>query len=171
MKSAILAAARTVLIRHGLPDWTVERIAAEAGCAKGLVIYHYRSRDQLLVELASALHGDRHGRRTGALARGGTAGLDALWTALREEVAGGEFAAWLGLAALPAGPARDAVRPTPRELLRLEAAAGSALGVDTAGSGALIAAALDGVQLALHAGHPEPGVREAYHRFWLGLIS
>jgi len=55
MKDAILGAAIEVVALHGLNNWTVEEVANRARCAKGLVNYHYRSKQDLLVQVAETI--------------------------------------------------------------------------------------------------------------------
>ena len=171
MKAAILDAARAVLVRHGLPDWTVEKIAETAGCAKGLVIYYFRGRDALLEQVAGIVREDRQRLRIEALSVGGTRALDELWEALRNEVQSGDFGAWLGLTALPPGAVRHAASSTSAELAALGAAAAHALDLSRDPGGILLDATLSGYQMALHARQDEATVREAYHRFWLSLLE
>jgi AcrR family transcriptional regulator len=48
LKGRILTAAAAQLCRLGANRVTLESVAAEAGCAKGLVHYHYRSKSKLV---------------------------------------------------------------------------------------------------------------------------
>ena len=48
-KERILAAAFTVLSRQGYENTSIKDIAEEAGVAQGLVHYHYKSKEQLVV--------------------------------------------------------------------------------------------------------------------------
>lgn len=50
-KERILEAAFTVLSRQGYENTSIKDIAEEAGVAQGLVHYHYRSKQQLVVEV------------------------------------------------------------------------------------------------------------------------
>ncbi len=50
-KAAILRAAREVFARRGYHGASVERIAGRAGVAKGTVFLHFKSKENLLVEL------------------------------------------------------------------------------------------------------------------------
>ena len=53
MKLRIVEASERVLIEQGLEGWTVEGVAREAGCAKGLVHYHHRTKGALLIATPS----------------------------------------------------------------------------------------------------------------------
>ena len=82
MKDEILGAAIEVVALHGLNNWTVEEVANRAHCAKGLVNYHYRSKNDLLARAAETIRDDRCARRLAAVQRRGTAALDRLWQTL-----------------------------------------------------------------------------------------
>src|SRR5262249_15764986 len=99
MKDVILGAAIEVMALHGLNNWTVEEVANRAHCAKGLINYHYHSKQALLQCAAETLRDDRSARRLAAIQTSGTRALDRLWTALSEEVDSGWFAAWISLLA------------------------------------------------------------------------
>lgn len=169
MKDDITIAAVAVLIRDGLQKWTVDRVAAEAGCAKGLVAYHHGSKKKLLAAVAVELGRTRSTRRLTALSGAGAEALDRLWQALTAEVRSGEWAAWLALAAEP-----DLASPPESEATigALSSAVGRVLDVPTLTpeDSRLVLAALDGFQLALHLGANEEGVRESFHRLWLALL-
>ena len=174
MKRRLLDTAARTLVRAGLDGWTVEAVTRDAGCAKGLVHYHYRSKSELLAAVAESLARASHHRRVEAL-RGaaGAEALDALWTILSREVTSGEFTAWLGLLGLPDPRVRQSMRPTPGDSGEISLAAAAALGLpdDSAETGRIIEAGLLGFQIALLRGEPAEGVRESYHRFWLGVLG
>ncbi len=170
MKDTITAAATAVLLRDGLQKWSVDRVASEAGCAKGLVPYHHGSKKQLLAAVAANLQHARAARRLVALEGSGADALDRLWDTLRREVVSGEWAAWIALLTEPGIPSPPL---TPSHQTAFATAIGRALGVpplrpDQARLGE---AALDGFQLSLHLGVPEESVHEAYHRLWLSFLS
>ena len=169
MKDAIAVAAATVLLRDGLQRWSVERVATEAGCAKGLISYHHGSKQRLLTTVADSLHRERTVRRLTALGGSGAEALDRLWEALNVEVRSGAWSAW---AALVAEPEISLPRTVPGRQPALGAAIGQALGIPALGPDETLLAesALDGLQLALHLGAPEESVHEAYHRLWLALL-
>jgi AcrR family transcriptional regulator len=170
MKSEILAAAKSVLVKKGLAAWTIEDVAREARCAKGLVNYHYKTKANLLAQVGESLREDRLGRRLAALENEGATALDALWNTLTAEVRSGEMAAWLALSALQDQAVHHGLRSQERELRRLEDAANRAFGISDPTMGQLIDSVLAGFQVALLNGHEDQLVREAYHRFWLGVL-
>ena len=170
MKHEILAAAKSVLVKQGLTAWTIEEVAREAQCAKGLVNYHYKTKANLLSQVGGSLREDRIGRRLAALENEGATALDALWNTLTSEVRSGELAAWLALSALPDQAVHHGLRSQESELRKLEDAAHRAFGISEATTGYLIDSVLTGFQVALLNGQEDQVVREAYHRFWLGVL-
>jgi AcrR family transcriptional regulator len=171
MKIEILDAAKTVLVRNGLAAWTIEDVAKEAHCAKGLVNYHYKTKARLLAQVGEALREDRTGRRLAALQNEGATALDALWNTLSAEVRTGELAAWLALAALPDGAIQHSLRSPENEMANLAEAATRAFGIGDRSLGQVMESVLTGFQIALLHGHDDHTVREAYHRFWLGALA
>jgi AcrR family transcriptional regulator len=172
MKDAILGAAIEVIALHGLNNWTVEEVANRAHCAKGLVNYHYRSKQELLARSADTIRNDRAARRLAAVGATGTAALDRLWAALNQEVESGWFAAWVSLVATD-GPLRAAAAARPAESEAFAVMAGRSLGLgDRLKERApLIQAGLDGLQLRLLQGVRPGETEEAYHQFWLAMLG
>lgn len=168
----IIDAAKAILIRDGLAGWTVERVAREASCAKGLVHYHFETKWQLLGLVAAALRKERMGRRAGAFARSGTDALDALWEVLTAETASGECAAWFALATVQDRTVRDALPATGDDLRRVAAAMATALALPEPSIPHLrvVLATLDGMQLPLLLGDDREAVREVYDRYWLATL-
>lgn len=172
MKDAILGAAIDVIALHGLNNWTVEEVANRAHCAKGLVNYHYRSKQDLLVRASETLRDDRIARRLAAIAMPGSAALDRLWTVLVQEVDSGWCAAWLSLLASD-GPLRTASseRPSDMESFALAISRSLGLGDQLKSQAPLIQSALDGLQIRLLQGASAGETEEAYHRFWVGVLA
>ncbi|MGE0553365.1 MAG: TetR/AcrR family transcriptional regulator [Gemmatimonadales bacterium] len=171
MRQAILSASIAVVGEAGLGSWTVERVAARAGCAKGLVVYHFGSKRALLEESASALGAAHQTVRQDAIAgRSGTAVLDALWQALLNEVRSGGLAGWL---AVQSDPELRRKAQVPEQTFKTETQVASALAIGTgvlAPKGTL-SAALDGVQLQLLGTPPSARDRGVYDRLWLALLA
>lgn len=170
MKTAIVRASRDLLVRHGLGGWTIEEVSKQAPCAKGLVIYHFHSRTNLLAETAAILRQERIVRRLAALRQDGTAALDALWSSIHAEVKSGEFAAWMALSALPDEPIHHALRPTPDEIEKLRSAFVRSFGIENPDSAETLESVLAGFQTALLYDHNPTAVREVYYQFWLSLL-
>jgi len=190
LKDQVLQAALTVLRRSGLDRWTTAAVAREAGCAKGLVHYHYHDKETLLAAAARALTSERSEARLAAFAATGTAALDALWRALSEEVASGGSAARLGLAGHSSAVVRRGTRPAEDYFARLDRAVAASLDLASpspspspsaspspaptpappAGLMRAVDATLDGLELALLRGDAEDAVHEAFHRIWWTVI-
>ena len=170
MRDNILQSATSVLVQRGLNGWTVDEISRRAGCAKGLVNYHYRSKQQLLERVAELLREDRWARRLSAARE--TKPLDALWQTLIEEAGSGRFSAWLSLLTGDAR-IRQAARTPNQHAESVARSLGESLGLgeQLAEHAGLIAATLDGISLRLLEGAEPATVEEAYHRFWLTLLD
>lgn len=185
MKASILDASVQTVVELGLGAWTVDAVARRAGCAKGLVPYHFGSKTALLAETARALREAHAARGVRAVAahRGSAMGaLDALWDALSTEVRSGWFAAWLAVTADPglgrpgASPQSTEAEPhlaaerSPESLTPTLARA-LGIGVRDLPAAEAVNALVSGCQVRLLAGAAEAEVREAYDRLWLQLLS
>jgi AcrR family transcriptional regulator len=173
MKLQIVDHATDLLVEAGLAEWTLDRVAARTRCAKGLLIYHHRTRVALLGQVAARLRHHRVERRVKALERSGSDAIDALWRVIESEVASGEAAAWFSLVALRDPEVAEATRHSVAEDVTLAVPLARALSLDREAEalGAVSLAALDGFALALLQHAPATQVRDAYHRFWLGLLG
>jgi len=172
MYETIIAAAVALTREHGLQGWNLEMVARSAGCAKGLVNYHFGSRDTLVASVRDRLEfGRREGRLQALAGATGAAALDRLWDALAAEVDGGGFGGWLDLVR-HFGPATDGAASADDD--RLAAAAARALGVaeqDLADQAPLLGPALDGLQLRLLQGEHPSRVREGFERLWWEVLA
>ena len=54
-RTEIVRALQTVMARHGYEKATIQAIAAEAGLAPGLLHYHFKSKQEILVSLVTTL--------------------------------------------------------------------------------------------------------------------
>lgn len=149
-RSAILAAAVSVLKRGGVEGFTLDGVARRAGVVKGLVLYHYGSRSRLLRTAADEVAKERAAGLASALAPGGTAAVDACWEELRRQSEDGTARAWLGLCA-----AGLIERP----------------GDGTGFEGTARQAVLDGCAAGLAAGVSLADLHDAYHSLWLALLD
>jgi len=172
MKDAILGAAIEVIALHGLNNWTVEEVANRAHCAKGLINYHYRSKQELLRCAAETIRDDRSARRLAAVQTSGARALDRLWDAMVLEVESGWFAAWISLLAAD-DPLLKAAALSQADMSALAASLSRALGLgdELIAHAGLIQGALDGLQLRMLQGAAAAETEEAYHRFWLGMVG
>jgi AcrR family transcriptional regulator len=151
-RSAILAAALHTLRREGLDGFSIAVVAQRAGVAKGLVLYHYGSRQRLLNRCASEIESARADRLAAALGRAarGAAAADACWAELCRQAEDGTARAWLALCA-----AGVIERP------------------DGNGDfdGLVRGLLLDGCAAALATGLPRRDVKDAFDAGWLALLE
>jgi AcrR family transcriptional regulator len=171
MHDTIIVSATDLLKSAGLEGWTIDAVAQAAGCAKGLVNYHFGSKDTLLALVRDRLEFERREARLEALgAASGTAALDLLWDALSREVQSGSFGAWIDLVR-HFGPATRAGRQADEE--RLASAAARALGLAEAGgvaSALMLGPAMEGLQLRLLQGEAPSNVHEGFDMMWLAVL-
>ncbi|OLB68377.1 MAG: hypothetical protein AUI09_00550 [Gemmatimonadetes bacterium 13_2_20CM_2_66_5] len=80
-RSNILAAAVQTLQRGGVEGFTLDAVARRAGVVKGLVLYHYVSRDRLLRAAASQIDASRSAALERALSSPGAPPAMPSWTA------------------------------------------------------------------------------------------
>ena len=172
-KAALAEAAERVLLEAGLSGLSLDRVAREAGCAKGLVNYHFRTKGDLLAAVAARLAARRRERLLTAAQGVGAAALDGLWDSVRKAAASGESAgrfALLGLAdpaiALPLADLGANWHPLSDQL-------GKALDAPPLDPESVLAflATLDGLELALLAGAPEEECKAGYYRAILALTD
>jgi AcrR family transcriptional regulator len=168
----IVQSAASLLRAHGLHGWSVEQVATGAGCAKGLVHYHFGTRAALLAAVVGNLARERLTRRRAALAPGGTAALDALWRVLRDDVDQGVSRAWLETSLGGDQALNQAMVPAPADLDALAAAISSAMELPPLSPQRALTTLflLDALEAALVRGAPEGEVRDAYDRVWLGML-
>ncbi|HXV87246.1 MAG TPA: TetR/AcrR family transcriptional regulator [Gemmatimonadales bacterium] len=178
-RAAIGAAALRLLRRQGrLP--TLDAIAAEARCAKGLVNYHFPSKQALLASVADSLGAERRRRWENALA-GSTpeAAISATWDLVQAESREGIALAWrtLGGAAVGATDHTVSLQATAfgqglaQALTAMLKAAGWRARVPVAELGWCLAAVTDGIERLLDLGVDPRELQGAYAAAWLGLLS
>lgn len=179
-RDLILGAAVRVVRRLGSSGVTVASVAEEAGCAKGLVHYHFHTKQQLLESAAQSLSADRVGRWTEAFESGNPSEIiERTWKLLAEESADGTVLAWTSLL----GPGTEVPEPVTSSLV---AAFGTALGDSLGGMlarhdvrcrvsprevGWLLASVVSGVGFLLLSGAGRNDLEDAYAAAWLGILS
>lgn len=155
--------------KYGLTSWTVEDVSRRTGCAKGLVLYHFRSKDQLLVAMADAVRQRSVASSLSALDRPPLEAIEAVWEVLVAEVREGTAA--LRMSLLGDGRTRGAIALTGAERQALSAAIGRAFGVSPSDPlVSAIPASWVGFQVQMLEGAPPTAVRDGFDAFWLGVL-
>ena len=169
VKSAIIDVSIELASKYGLTSWTVEDVSRRAGCAKGLVLYHFHSKDQLLVAMADAARQRLVASSLSALDRPPLEAIEGLWEVLIAEVRQGTAA--LRMSLLADGRTRGAVALTGAERQALSAAIGRAFGVSPSDPlVGTVPASCIGFQVQLLEGAPPSAVRDGFDAFWLGVL-
>lgn len=165
--------------REGVAGASMAAIAQEAGVSKALLHYHYHDRATLMAEVVERIGQRTVAREAAALeSNSGSAGLDALWGWLEEELRLRELAALAELAFAREGRVRAASRAVADDRRRRAATSVerlfAELGVTPRVPPALMAdsvvAFIDGLALdaAVRSSH-DP--RVSYDVFWLALLG
>lgn len=176
---AIVEAAAAVVRRKGAVSLTIDAVAQEAGCAKGLVHYHLKTKHALLDAVARRIAEDRIAIWTDAF-RAPTP-RDAIrqtWNVLTTESENGTVRGWislLGSGALSTETASDILSQFTAALGR----AASALLLDLrleprveAGAlGWLLGAVIEGMGVQIIGGASTSRLEEAYAAAWLGILE
>ncbi|GBD32061.1 MAG: hypothetical protein KatS3mg081_2223 [Gemmatimonadales bacterium] len=178
-RAAIVAAAFRVLRKKGLAGTTVEAVAREARCAKGLVHYHFKTKTRLLAAVAEDLGATRREEWIAALsAADAKAAIQNSWALLSREARDGTLKAWSALAFSGELTGQTVKREAERFAAALSEALGSFLRtldldptVPVSEMGGLLAAVVHGVGLELQAGGDSAHLEAIYAAAWLGLLA
>lgn len=168
-KPAIIEISIALAMEYGLTSWTVEDVSRRAGCAKGLVLYHFKTKDQLLLALADAVRQRSVASYLEALDRPPLEAIERLWQVLVTEARDGTAA--LRMSLLGDARTRAAIAPTEVERQALSAAIGRAFSV--AASDPLVIAlpaSWVGFQVQILEGAAPTAVRDGFDAFWLGVL-
>ena len=179
-KSELLEATIAIARERGLSRVTVEAVAQRARCAKGLVLYHFKSRSLLLEAMIFEVLRRRQADWSIAFGRTGpTAVIDATWNLLTIESANGTArlfgGIWSHAAEITDQLASNAlisfaaaISHGAAQVLRSH---GLRAGVEIGETGWLLTAVILGTESALSNG-ADPGELEgAYTRAWLALLE
>ncbi len=177
-RTSILQAAERILRRGGVG--TIDQVAREAKCAKGLVHYHYRTKSALLAAVAARLGQARRARWAHTFSSQTPDGaVRASWSLLVAENADGSLRAWLALLAHKdkatgrvvssemASFAEALTQSASRWLAQLSLA--PTVPIEEIGS--LIASVVWGMGLLLAAGTAPSRLQGAYDAAWAGVLS
>ncbi len=177
-RATILDATLQLLRRTG--GLTVDQVADNARCAKGLVHYHFHTKGALLAAAASRL---AERRRTGWVEafRADTpdAAIRRSWDLLVSESRDGTLRAWFALCTEPDKVTGQTVKSEVESFSNAIAQAADSLvrelglapTVSIQELGLLLAAVVHGCGLQLEAGVPPARLQGAYAAAWLGVLS
>lgn len=176
----ILNAAADVLKTSGAAAFTLDAVATAAGCAKGLVHYHFGSRTQLLIAANDRLWDRREQDWANALrARAPEDCIRQSWALLVSEATSGVTRGWLSLLTEPDRALGAAVR---RRMERFETAVQGAIAglLDNLGLeptippdewSRLVTASAYGLALQLVARGKSPALEADYSAIWLSALG
>jgi AcrR family transcriptional regulator len=179
-KRAILDATLASLIEQGAGGVTIDRVAKRAGVAKGLVNYHFQTKDRLLAAAVEVLSRRRQARWTEAFsALDLNSVVDDTWRLIRTEQGEGVLRATISLYGETGQHLRTAVHQATAGFAKLVAQgveqllhrAGARSRVPADQLGWLVAAVIDGAQLQLGSGVSAEIVENAYAAAWLGVLG
>lgn len=179
-RSRILTATVEAMSSASARGLTIEAVARRAGCAKGLVNYHFKSKAALFSAAAEQLWDRRVTEWEAALGlKDPTRAINAGWDLIGREARSGTTRACNELASGFGEVVDRTVRDQRRRFIGLLAHSLTALfrrmGVVTtvppAELAALLAATVEGLAIQLAAGIEETALEPAWAAFWAGLLS
>jgi AcrR family transcriptional regulator len=176
----IVTCALSLVKRQGAAEVTVGAVAQEAGCAKGLVHYHFKTKQRLWDAAAKQLSAERN--QTWAAAFTADSPRDAIratWELLVSESASGTTLAWTTLFG-PGSQVSDrtvsnAVGQFARTLGESAQAMLERLGmrmrIPESEIGLLLSAVVTGAGFQLLSGMRQEDLEGAYAAAWLGILA
>jgi AcrR family transcriptional regulator len=179
-RDAILEAAVAEVLHWRGADLTTDAVAARVGCAKGLVHYHFRTKEQLLAAVAAKLWASRQ-EAWGSTLKTADAkdSIAAAWGTLLEEGRDGTAlaAATLGarreqLVVQSVNDGRDEMAASLTSSVR-DLLTGLQLrtSVPAEDLSALLLATIEGLGLRIAGGADPVRLEPAWAAFWAGLLS
>lgn len=179
-RQAIVAAAEALIKERGVRRTTVDSVAKAAGCAKGLVHYHFKTKRGLMEAVAEHLATSREAAWTRAFrAPTPRSAIQQTWTLLTKESADGTIRAWASLFGLGDNlPDRTVKKLVERFSVTLGEAACRMLvelelrpSVPASEIGWLLGAVIGGMGLQMQSGAGRRELEGAYSAAWLGILS
>lgn len=179
IRTKVVAIVIRQLHNVGAGGITLDRVAGDAGCAKGLVNYHFRTKVELITSAAEELLREREARWQRALeATRPEVAIRQSWQLIVLEASSGFWRAWTSLAA----STKVTVQTVNNSQERFTSVVGSAVGalleqlgltptVTRAELGALLAAAVQGLGLQLAAGASTAQLEGAYAALWAAILG
>lgn len=179
-KHAILAAAERLLRRRGATETTIDAVAKETRCAKGLVHYHFKTKPALLASVADQMGAARERAWVAAFrAPSPESAIQQTWELVTREARDGTISAWTSLLAernhLTVQTVRHRVEAFAIALSgavsRLLQDLGLRPTIPVREVGWLLAGVVHGVGVQLEAGANQAELQGAYAAAWLGVLS
>jgi AcrR family transcriptional regulator len=179
-RDTIARAALLLVGQRGAGEVTVAEVASEVGCAKGLVHYHFKSKQRLWEAAAIELATDRCTRWTDAMKEGAPRqAIDATWNLLVGESASGVLLAWTTLFG-PGGHVPEQLvsethqtfsRALGRAARQMLERSGERLRIPESELGLLLGAVVNGMGFQLLGGADRSELEGSYAATWLGILS
>jgi AcrR family transcriptional regulator len=180
-RERILENAEALLKHQGVESMSIEAVAAAAGSAKGLVHYHFKTKQGLMSAVAERLTANRKLRWEAAFkAPSAQEAILQTWSLLTEESGDGTVQAWQSLVGV-GGRLTDGTAKTLRDeysrclcdsltsMLRDEL--GLTPTIPTSEIGSLLEAVIHGMGFQLTSGTEEDELEGAYSAAWLSILS
>ncbi len=179
-RSGILNAATKILCDRGAERTTISAVADEAGCAKGLVNYHFKSKDNLLAATLRQLADSRLDAWQSAFkARTPEAVIDRTWKLILDESRTGVLKAMASSSSCPGVQTERTVKSINDEFADAVGVAAEGLLAKLGMTprfpvvqlGALMAAVANGIGLQLSTGGDAANLENSYAVAWLGVLQ
>lgn len=179
-RSRILAATVEAMGSASAKGLTIEAVARRAGCAKGLVNYHFKTKAALFSAAAERLWDDRVTAWQAALERKDpTQAINAGWGLVGKEARSGVTRACNELASgfgdmvdrTVSNQRKRFIELLAHELTGLFRRMAMIPTVPTADLAALLAAAIEGLAIQMAGGIEEDQLEPAWSAFWAGMLS
>lgn len=179
-RNRVLAVAVRHLKRHGACAITLDEVAEEAGCAKGLVTYHFGSKDQLIQAASEEiLRTHEHAWAQALRAESLDAVIRQTWQTILSEGRDGHWRAWLSLVMSKeritiqlvsnhATRFADSLRVAAQSQMRTM---GLRPTVSISELGQFLAAGLQGLGLQLAAGVKPESLEGAHSALWIAVLG
>jgi AcrR family transcriptional regulator len=176
----ILAAAERLLRRRGATDTTIEAVAKETRCAKGLVLYHFKTKPALLGSVTEQMGKARQTAWVAAFrAASPEAAIQQTWELVTREARDGTIRAWTSLLAdqhtLTVQTVKQQIEAFATALSgavsRLLQDLGLHPTIPVREMGWLLAGVVHGMGIQLEAGTNPAELQGAYAAAWLGVLS
>jgi AcrR family transcriptional regulator len=179
-KESIVKAAEALVRRKGATGITVDQVAKEAGCAKGLVHYHFKTKRGVLEAVAQQLASERQSAWAEAFRAADAAeAIDRTWGLLTAESDDGTTRAWGSLFGTAAVLPDEAVSQAQANFASTLGNSADALlrdlalvaRIPPAEIGWLLGAVVHGMGFQILGGGDRQELEGSYAAAWLGILS